>query len=237
MLWHVMPGARHGTPMASRSRARAWRSARGLARHGTARHGMLPMPAVPCQNCSCAVSCRAARLASYTRGHLLSQEFIGDSHQHVDAVSQFSFKLQAVQTWPIWHKRASVDYDFNWWFNHFLVKTGSVVTLSNSPTHSRKEFIAERLFLNPNNCLEKSWTTVFHNYVPFKYICLIFNKSLQMGESPSLWFTDPITLPLRYLAVIRSWYKPDSFSNLHHHLHKKLIFILLMSLTPKPPFF
>uniref|UniRef100_A0A0A9U0H9 Uncharacterized protein n=1 Tax=Arundo donax TaxID=35708 RepID=A0A0A9U0H9_ARUDO len=34
-----------------------------------------------------------------------------------------------------------------------------------------------------------------------------------------------------------SCHNPDSFSSLHHHLHKRLILSFLRFLIPKPPFF
>jgi hypothetical protein len=40
-----------------------------------------------------------------------------------------------------------------------------------------------------------------------------------------------------YLFLTISCHKPSSFSNIHHHLQSKLIFIFLIFLIPKPPFF
>jgi hypothetical protein len=74
-------------------------------------------------------------------------------------------------------------------------------------------------------------------FLPLRYMCLIFSRSVQTGESSILCFTDLTPLCCKYFALTISCQTPCSFSSLHHHLHKKLIFIFMISLIHRPPFF
>jgi hypothetical protein len=51
------------------------------------------------------------------------------------------------------------------------------------------------------------------------------SKSVQTGESPSLWLTLPTTLFFKYLDFTKSCNNPASLSSPHHHLHSRLMFI------------
>ena len=78
------------------------------------------------------------------------------------------------------------------------------------------------------------WTSIT---LPWRYISLILNKTAQMGESFCLCFTVQTESLLRYWNFTISCHKPYCFSSFHHHLHKSLRFIFLMSFKPSPPFF
>jgi hypothetical protein len=68
-------------------------------------------------------------------------------------------------------------------------------------------------------------------------MCLIFSRSVHTGESSIMCFTDLILSWCKYFSSIMSCQTPYSFSSLHHHLHRRLIFIFLISFIPRPPFF
>jgi hypothetical protein len=69
-----------------------------------------------------------------------------------------------------------------------------------------------------------------------KYMSLTLINSDQQGESPCLGSTHGISLPLRYFFLTIICHKPTLFSNFHHYLTSRFVFIFSRSFTPKPPF-
>jgi hypothetical protein len=70
-------------------------------------------------------------------------------------------------------------------------------------------------------------------------MCLIFRRSLQIGESLNMLRIKQVGEPLTYFSLTISCHRPELFSRYHHHLQSKLTFIFQRFLmpSPRPPLF
>jgi hypothetical protein len=82
---------------------------------------------------------------------------------------------------------------------------------------------------------------IFHFLTRYFYLLskqsFTFSRSFHKGKLWGLYFKRDKLFVFIYFCLTISCQIPPLVSYFHHHLHNKLIFILLRSCTPRPPFF